>query len=567
MRPALAERGLALLDDFLRKHEAASPDAVKVSILNARVPAPTPPSAEVGETAPAEAADNPPASAPEDAPGCSDSGGWPEPLALTSRVEPEPYPLDALPTTIRAAVAEVQAFTKAPTSLVAASALGAVSVAAQAMQDVKRAEKLQGPSGLFLLTIADSGERKTTCDALFTAAIREYERHQAEAAKLDLTRFAADFSAWEAKREGVLAAIKQAGKTGKPVETLRASLADLEQVKPQAPRVPSLMRGDDTPENLAWVLAHKWPSAGVISSEAGTVLGAHGMGKDSIMRNLALLNILWDGGTLKIGRKTSESFTVRGARLTVALQTQEATLRSFFDKSDGLARGTGFLSRFLVAWPESTQGARPFTEAPQAWPALAAFDRRIRALLDTPTPLDADGALIPPAIVLSPEAKVAWVSFHDAIEGELRTSRELYDVRDVAAKAADNAARLAALFQVLEHGAGGAVGHEAFEGAGRIVAWHLNEARRFFGELVLPVELANAARLDTWLVEYCRRKRTHIVPRREIQQYATPGRLREKAALSEALRELADCGRVREAHEGRRKDVLVNPALLARGAA
>ena len=81
------------------------------------------------------------------------------------------------------------------------------------------------------------------------------------------------------------------------------------------------------------------------------------------MRNLGLLNILWDGGAHSIGRRTSESFTVRGVRFTMAMQIQEATLRSFFERSEGLARGTGFLARFLVAWPESTQGFRPYYES------------------------------------------------------------------------------------------------------------------------------------------------------------------------------------------------------------
>jgi hypothetical protein len=35
--------------------------------------------------------------------------------------------------------------------------------------DVMRAEKLTGPTGLYLLTIADSGERKSTCDGYFTS--------------------------------------------------------------------------------------------------------------------------------------------------------------------------------------------------------------------------------------------------------------------------------------------------------------------------------------------------------------------------------------------------------------
>lgn len=93
--------------------------------------------------------------------------GWPEPQPLTAKIEPKPYPLDALPDTIRAAVEEVQGFVKAPIPLVASSALAALSLACQAHVDVKRAEKLQGPVGLFLLTIADSGERKSTCDSFW----------------------------------------------------------------------------------------------------------------------------------------------------------------------------------------------------------------------------------------------------------------------------------------------------------------------------------------------------------------------------------------------------------------
>lgn len=483
------------------------------------------------------------------------------PLPLVAKLTPEPYPLDALPGTIRAAVEEVQGFTKAPMALIAASALGALSLAIQAHADVQRADKLAGPVALFLLTIADSGERKSTADGFFTTALRDYEAQQAEAAKPALNDYKADLDAWSVKREGIKAKLRDLAKAEKPSDRHEALLRQLEREKPLPPRVPKLLRGDETPENLAWVLCREWPSGGVVSSEAGIVFGAHGMGKDSIMRNLALLNILWDGGTLSVGRRTSESFTVKGARLTVALQVQEATLRSFFDRSGGLARGTGFLARFLVAWPESTQGYRPFTDPPPHWPALAAFNRRLAAILDQPVPIDEEGALSPLLLPLTPDTKAAWVAFHDAIEGELRNGGELYDVRDVASKSADNAARVAALFQVFEHGMGGAVGLEAFEGASRIAAWHLNESRRFFGELALPVELADAVRLDGWLIAYCRRERTLIVPRREVQRCG-PNGLRDKAALEGALRELAEAGRVRVVHEGRRKEILVNPALI-----
>jgi putative DNA primase/helicase len=484
---------------------------------------------------------------------------WPEPQPLTAKLAPEPYPIDALPDTIRAAVEEVAGFVKAPLAMVASSALAALSLATQAHIDVKRAEKLHGPVGLFLLTIADSGERKSTCDGFFTSAIRQYQEEQAEAMKPTIKQYQADAAAWEAERDGIISAIKTNAKAGKPTDKLRADLAELQRDKPEAPRVPRLLLGDETPENLAWSLAKQWPSAGVLSSEAGVVFGSHGMGKDSVMRNLALLNVLWDGGTHSVGRRTSESFTVRGARLTIALQIQEATLRSFFDKSGTLARGTGFLARFLVAWPESTQGQRRFTEAPANWPHLAAFHRRIAEILNQPAPIDEDGALTPPMLTLAPEAKAAWVEYHDAIESELASGGELYDVRDVASKSADNAARLAALFQIFEHGMGGAVGLDSFESASLITAWHLGEARRFFGELALPAELADAVRLDGWLSEHCQRERTHFVPTREAQRL---GPIRDKEKLAIALRELEELDRVRVTQEGRRKTIKVNPALV-----
>ncbi|WP_427500759.1 DUF3987 domain-containing protein [Methylomonas sp. MED-D] len=487
---------------------------------------------------------------------------WPKPQPLTAKIEPEAYPLDALPDTIREAVEEVAAFVKAPLPLVAGSALGALSLAIQAHCDIKRAERLTGPTGLFMLSIADSGERKTTCDSFFTRAIREYEAEQAELAAPLLKDYAADLAAWNAEREGLLSAIKEAGKKDKPAQKLRDDLKELEHAKPEPPRIPRLILGDETPENLAYTLAKNWPSAGVVSSEAGVVFGAHGMGKDSVMRNLALLNVLWDGGALPIGRRSSESFTVKDARLTVALQIQEATLREFFNRTGGLARGTGFLARFLVAWPESTQGNRLFTDPPETWPKLARFHQRIAEILNTPAPLNEQGSLNPAMLEFTPAAKAAWIAFHDAIEIDLKAGGELYDVRDVASKTADNAARLAALFHVFGNGIGGAVDFDSFESASCIVAWHLSEARRFFGELALPVEMANAARLDAWLIDYAKREKTHIINKRHVLQH---GPLRSDAVLVAALKELDELDRARLIQVGKRKTIKINPALLVGG--
>lgn len=59
-------------------------------------------------------------------------------------------------------------------------------------------------------------------------------------------------------------------------------------------------------------------------------------------------------------------------------------------------------------------------------------------------------------------------------------------VREVAAKAAENVSRLAALFHVLEHGPAGTIGADHLLGAEAIFRWHLHEARRLLAELDTP---------------------------------------------------------------------------------
>jgi putative DNA primase/helicase len=307
------------------------------------------------------------------------------------------------------------------------------------------------------------------------------------------------------------------------------------------------------------VLSKRYPSGAIIVSEAGLIFGARGMSKDSAMNSFAQLNLIWDGGMYSVGRKTSESFTVRGVRLTVGLQVQEATLTDFLAKNGALARGSGFLARFLIARPISTQGQRFYSEPPRNWPCLARFHQRIADILRQEVPIGEDGTLTPRVMTLEPEAKAEWIVFHDATERDLGMEGRFVDVRDVASKAADNVARLAAQFQVIEQGLCDEVTLDSLISACAVVSWHMNEARRILGELSQPVDLADATRLDAWLLEHCKSARTHFVPTREAQRL---GPVRDRDRLKVALAVLEELDRVRVGHEGRRKHIKLNPWLL-----
>ncbi len=487
------------------------------------------------------------------------AAAWPKPEPLARSTPEAPYPAEALPEVIQTAVREVQGFTKAPEAMVACSALAVLSLATQAHYDVSRAEKLNGPTGLYFLVIAESGERKSTCDGMLSKVLREHENHEQEAAQIEVKRYDADHSAWDAIRSGILESIKQAAKGGKDTGQAENTLRKHEEMRPEPPRVPRLIYSDFTPEALTYSLAKKWPSGGVISSEAGSVFGSHGMGKESQLRTLANLNQLWDASKLTFDRR-GESYVVDGARLTMSLQVQESALMDFIGRTGTLARGTGFLARFLIARPASTQGTRFFTEPPENMPALSRFHAQIDRILQVPAPINERGGLEPAMLTLSPEAKAAWVKFHDEIESGLGQGGELQDVRDVASKIADNAARLAALFHVVDGGVG-PVSVDHFESAGIITAWHLNEALRFFGEIALPEGLANAALLEDWIVSYCKANGGDTVSTRAVAQFG-PARLRDKTAQTAAIQELIDHGRAVLIVSGRKREIRINPQIL-----
>ncbi|MGK6355359.1 DUF3987 domain-containing protein [Sphingomonas sp. DT-207] len=101
----------------------------------------------------------------------------PTPRPLTEAEQSDPYPLTALPVLIRDAVREVASYVQAPVALIAASALAAVSTAVQTRFGVRRNANLVGPSTLYLLTVAASGERKTSVDNLFTGPINARAAH------------------------------------------------------------------------------------------------------------------------------------------------------------------------------------------------------------------------------------------------------------------------------------------------------------------------------------------------------------------------------------------------------
>jgi hypothetical protein len=202
----------------------------------------------------------------------------------------------------------------------------------------------------------------------------------------------------------------------------------------------------------------------------------------------------------------------------------------------GAARNMGFVARNLLAWPASTIGQRPYREPPADMSASNRLNARLRELLDMN--LNTEGpqmALVLPGLNLTWRAKEEWVGFFNGTESELCRSGEFGDVADIGSKIAENAARMAGMFHVFEHGPAGEIEKQLMESGITVVAWHLSEARRVIGVNRKSEEVADAELLLEWFP----RQEDKPIDRRDILRRG-PRRLRDKSRRDRALKVLVD---------------------------
>ena len=94
---------------------------------------------------------------------------------LIEKEEDKPYPVDALGELLGGAVAAIASAVQVPDALAAQSILTAAAMASQPHANVLRAGQ-RIPLSLFGLTVAESGDRKSSADRLALHAHREHQQ-------------------------------------------------------------------------------------------------------------------------------------------------------------------------------------------------------------------------------------------------------------------------------------------------------------------------------------------------------------------------------------------------------
>lgn len=464
----------------------------------------------------------------------------PQPLVRTI-AQGAPYPIHALGP-LRDAVEAVQGQTQAPIAIPAQSAL---AVASLAMQGFANVETLGGERAisLYCLTIALSGERKSTCDGPFMEAVRAFEREQADAQRLELDQWKNAHAVWEAQRKNILNASKSKGK-----DHLAGAQADLSALGAEPAPPPSTDRtvSEPTFEGLVRKLAEGQPSLGLFSDEGGQFLGGFAMSKDQRLKTLAAFNNLWQGDPIQRTRAGDGSSVLYGRRLAIHLMAQPVVLRDFM--ADPMTADTGFLPRFLITEPLSTIGTRIHGNARSNPAALCAFSQRLKAIIETPLPMDRHSrALSPRLLPLSGEAREALIQFSDRVEKAMGNGGKYVGVTGFASKAAEQAARISAVLTLWSNLDAKEVEAATMVQAVDLAEFYLNEALRLKDAAIVSAETAKAESLRVWLLD--KWPHSEILPSEVVQ--SGPNHLRELKAVQTAIKTLIEAGWLVPFDEGR----------------
>lgn len=417
-----------------------------------------------------------------------DVAGQPQPL-VRDIPEGEPYPVHALGP-LRGAVEAVHYRRQAPVAIPAQSALAVAALALQAHADV---ETLGGyrPLSLYCLTIAGSGERKSSCDDDLMQAMHEYERAQEQNYREARKAWAIDHAIWKKRQEKVLNNVKSG----------KADRGELEALgpEPSPPPLHNRLASEPTYEGLTRLFAEGQPTLGLFSDEGGQFLGGFAMSQDNRQKTLAALNDLWQGKPIRRTRQGDGAFTLHGRRLSLHLMAQPIVVHALL--ADPLASDTGFLPRCLICEPQTTIGTRLYRADPADMAALDDFAERLGDILNTGMTMDPETReLRPRPLRLSPAARQALIVFSDEVEQGQAAGQPFEGIRGYASKAAEQAARLAGVLTLWADYAVQEVPAEAMHCGITLARWYLGEALRLSGVALVSEAVGKAEALRAWML-------------------------------------------------------------------
>lgn len=437
-----------------------------------------------------------------------------EPIPLMPELGPEtPYPVDALGPILGGAARAMHDAIQAPLALCGQSVLAAATLAVQPHANVCVDGRPYPLSNNFI-SIAESGERKTTLDSLALRQHYEIERLRRQQYRDELKVFKAKKALYEKELSTKLAKVKSQ-------EEIDRIYQEIEE--PNEPVNPRFLTEEPTAEGILKLLNEGTRTLGVFSSEGGQLFSNHSFKEENFVKTAAFFSRTWDGNRVDNTRATTDSIIVDNPRVSIHVMLQPIIAERII--KDPLLKGQGFLARALICFPASTIGDRPYRNIDLTQSeSMLRYWAVIQEILSRPLPFDdlKKRNLLPRTLKLSEGAYQQYVSFYNHVEERLKKGAALIDVKEFGCKAAEHVLRLAGMMTVVDCFDAEEISSTFVERAIAIADYNIEERLRLIG-LAADPNLLLAQRVLDW----CRFQKIEIIHSQRIIQYG-PRPLREK---------------------------------------
>ncbi|MEW9927818.1 YfjI family protein [Pseudomonas putida] len=420
---------------------------------------------------------------------------------------------------------EVAEATQAPLELVLASALSTISLLCQPLIDVERPGKMIGPVSLMVISIAQSGERKSTVESMFMGAVRVFVINAIKAHEKELLVWRIKSEAWEARKRKIIKEMSDHPETDPAYKHFENELILHHELKPERPRAFNPIYEDATTAALLKGMRLDCPWAALMSSEGISAL-------KGVFNDFGKINALWTGSTIDVARATVEGCSLNDVRLTIGIMIQPQILKEYLEGKGDRARSVGLLSRALVFNPESTQGKRFINKRPINKEVIARYQSRANQLLEKSIQRLRNITEEKEIIKFSSSAAEYWTESYNNIEYELQKGGKYERSKDHASKLSENIARVAALLHYFELG-NGIISLAELKSAEKIV---LECSKTFRNEFTfMPNIISDAETLHAWLQSNCKHSPLFNWVEKNTVLYKGPGKFRTISKLNPLL--------------------------------
>lgn len=470
---------------------------------------------------------------------------------------PNPDPRYQFPSHLVELIDYLEKKTHAPIALIIGTLLGMLSTAFQHLLRVERPGGNAQPVGLNVMTLAATGERKTTIFNLLRKPIDEFStKERTRLGRLQLL-FEEQMSEWTWQKQSLRRKLGQAGEAEDvgPYDLILNRLRQHELKKPRKPKGFKLVVQDATPQAIKQMLDEYFPTTSIVGSEGGVLLNS------SLFQDLPLLNAFFGGESIDVERKNQKSVHIDEPLVTIVTAVQWEVLSAYIEKHADLFQHSGFSARFLIAESPSNQGNRFSVDDSPRTP-LTMYEQRLEYALNMLTmPDDAQQLPSPYVMRYSRSSAAVFMNYTREIERQLGPGGLYADVRGAAGKSAEIASRISALLQFYENGVSEINIANAERGV-QLARVYLGEQKRLFGaNQEQRQNEKDAEDMDIWLHQRAQLNGADpLIAQIELLRFG-PNRLRKKHRRDAALAVLRMQGRIGWVMLNKTSYVRLNPAF------